>query len=165
MDSMIGRLVPEDDIAVLVMRVQLPLQSDLPVASPRPDIRIARSDLYACHPESVRAARRFIAERVEQLGLNSLPDIQLMVSELATNAVLHAGSPFDVTVERLNDTAVRVEVRDFGQGLPRYFNRGANAERGRGLQIIDVLADTWGVDTRPGGRGKSTWFVVSGGRA
>jgi anti-sigma regulatory factor (Ser/Thr protein kinase) len=86
-----------------------------------------------------------------------------MVSELATNAVLHSGARFDVTIERLDERAVRVEVRDFGTGLPQYFSRGVAAENGRGLQIVDLLAATWGVDSRPGGHGKSTWFVVASG--
>jgi anti-sigma regulatory factor (Ser/Thr protein kinase) len=90
-----------------------------------------------------------------------MPDVQLIVSELATNAVIHSGARFDITVERLNDVTVRVEVRDFGDGTPRLLDRGASADSGRGLQIVDLLAETWGVDTRPGGRGKSTWFIVS----
>ena len=70
-------------------------------------------------PASVKAARRFIVECVEHLGLQCLPDVQLMVSELATNAVLHAKSQFDVTLEKVNHNTVRVEVRDFGNGTPR----------------------------------------------
>jgi anti-sigma regulatory factor (Ser/Thr protein kinase) len=163
MDSMIGQYVPGDDVAVLALRVRLPTESAEAVLAWSADVPIARSDLFACHPASVKASRRFISECVTQLGLHSLPDIQLMVSELATNAILHSGSSFDVTVERLKDTAVRIEVRDFGHGLPQFINRGAEAERGRGLQIIDLLADTWGVDDRPGGRGKLIWFVVSSG--
>jgi anti-sigma regulatory factor (Ser/Thr protein kinase) len=161
MDSMIGQYVPDDDVALLALRVRLPWVGEEPTVARNPDVPIARSELFACHPASVKAGRRFIAECVKQLGLHSLPDIQLMVSELSTNAILHSGSEFDITVERVDETGVRIEVRDFGQGVPRFFNRGVDAERGRGLQIVDLLADTWGVNNRPGGRGKSTWFVVS----
>ncbi len=162
MDTMIGSYVPADDVALLVLRIR-----------PRPERTVteqagtatllARSELFACETTSVRGARRFIAECVPQLGLQRLPDVQLMVSELATNAVQHSGSQFDVTVERLNDTAVRVEVRDFGAGTPRLFPRGQHADRGRGLQIVDRLSQRWGVATRPGAIGKSIWFIVSAG--
>ena len=127
---------------------------------PRVESRLARSELFACEAVSVGAARRFVAGCVEQLGLGRLSEVQLMVSELATNAVQHSGSRFDVTVERLIDSRVRVEVRDSGPGLPRRCEGGTDADSGRGLRIIDLLAETWGVVTRPGGVGKSTWFIV-----
>lgn len=164
MDALIGQYVPDDDVALLALQVnvQATTQKQPPVANGA-SVSVARSDLFPCHPTSVRAARHFVDECVELLGLRSLPDVQLMVSELATNAVLHSGARFDVTIERLDERAVRVEVRDFGTGLPQYFSRGAAAENGRGLQIVDLIAETWGVDSRPGGHGKSTWFVVASG--
>ena len=162
MDTMIGRYVPADDVAVLALRVRPRSprsQTETAEAAPL----LARSELFACEAASVRGARRFIAECVEQLGLRRLPDVQLMVSELATNAIQHSGGRFDVTVERLSDTAVRVEVRDFGSGSPRLLHRGKGAEGGRGLHIVDLLSEAWGVASRPGAIGKSTWFVVSAG--
>jgi phosphoserine phosphatase RsbU/P len=162
MDTMIGSYVPADDVAVLVFRVRpRPKRSTAETAEARP--LLARSELFACEPASVANARRFIAECVEQLGLRHLPEVQLMVSELATNAFQHSGARFDVTVERLSDTTVRVEVRDFGSGTPRLLNRGIEADGGRGLQIVDLLAESWGVVNRPATVGKSTWFVVSAG--
>ena len=162
MDAMIGSYVPADDVAVLALRVRLrPDRSTTEKAETTP--LLARSELFACEPASVRNSRRFIAECVEQLGLRRLPEVQLMVSELATNAIQHSGARFDVTVERITDTTVRVEVRDFGSGTPRLLKSGTSAESGRGLQIIDLLAESWGVANRPGAVGKSTWFVVSAG--
>ena len=167
MDALIGHYVPDDDVALLALQVKLEAagQEQPPVANGAngASVSVARSDLFPCHPASVRAARHFVDGCVELLGLRPLPDVRLMVSELATNAVLHSGARFDVTVERLDERAVRVEVRDFGTGLPQYFSRGVAAENGRGLQIVDLLAETWGVDSRPGGHGKSTWFVVAAG--
>lgn len=161
MDAMIGSYVPVDDVAVLALRVRPRPKRFAKTTETEP--LLARSELFASKPESVGNARRFIAECVEQLGLRRLPEVQLMVSELATNAVQHSGARFDVTVERLSDTDVRVEVRDFGPGMPRLLNRGVEAEGGRGLQIIELLAESWGVVNRPGAAGKSTWFVVSAG--
>ena len=163
MEVLIGRHVPRDDVAVLALRVRSARKRTKPEQSTF-ETQIARSELFAANVESIASARRFITECAEQIGLARMPDVQLMVSELATNAVLHTGSRFDVTVERLSDdTTVRIEVRDFGNGTPRLINRGVQAERGRGLQIVDLLAETWGVVTRSGGIGKSTWLIVSTG--
>ncbi len=161
MDSMIGSYVPADDVAVLALRVTTQSKTAPPPPEDGADWPIARSDLFACDRASVKAARRFIGECVEHLGLHCLPSVQLMVSELATNAVLHAQSQFDVTLERMSHDSVRVEVRDFGCGTPRLFPNSTETEGGRGLRIVDLLAETWGVETRPGGRGKSTWFTFS----
>ena len=90
MDSMIGSYVPADDVALLALRVT-PGPRPMPLTSEdRGEWSLVRSDLFACDPVSVRGARRFIVESVELLGLHRLPDVQLMVSELATNAVVHA---------------------------------------------------------------------------
>jgi anti-sigma regulatory factor (Ser/Thr protein kinase)/putative methionine-R-sulfoxide reductase with GAF domain len=160
MDTMIGRYQPTDDVALLAIRVRPrpPRSADPPVEA---EPVLARSELFACEADSVRGARRFIAECVEQLGLRRQPEVQLMVSELATNAIQYSRSPFDVTVERLSEGSVRIEVRDFGPGMPALSEAGSDADGGRGLRIVDLLSETWGVVTRPGAPGKSTWFIVS----
>jgi phosphoserine phosphatase RsbU/P len=163
MDSMIGSYVPADDIAVLALRVTTQSRTMTPTPEDGVDWPIVRSELFACDRASVKAARRFIGECVEHLGLHCLPNVQLMVSELATNAVLHAKSQFDVTLERVRHGSARVEVRDFGGGTPCLFPSSTATEGGRGLRIVDLLAEAWGVESRPGGRGKSTWFTVSVG--
>ena len=82
-------------------------------------------------------------------------------SVAATNAVVHAQSSFDVTVETLPSDGVRVEVRDFGPGTPQLLDDGPIAVKGRGLRIASVLAEGWGVQDRPGGAGTSTWFTLN----
>lgn len=163
MDSMIGSYVPTDDVALLALRVTLKERTMASDSQEGDEWSLVRSDLFACDPASVGAARRFIAECVEVLGLQRLPDVQLMVSELATNAVFHAKSQFDVVLERLDRNTVRVEVRDFGDGTPTVIPGETESAGGRGLKIVDLLAQTWGVENRGTGRGKSTWFVVSVG--
>jgi anti-sigma regulatory factor (Ser/Thr protein kinase) len=161
MDKLIGGYIPADDVALLAFRVHpqpAPLKRTQQSISELP---VARSQLFPAAPDSVKRARHFLRECVGQLGLDRLPEVELMVSELATNAVLHARSPFDVTVEQLGGNAARIELRDFGEGTPRYFNGGREALGGRGLQIVDLFARSWGVESRAGGRGKSTWFIVS----
>jgi anti-sigma regulatory factor (Ser/Thr protein kinase) len=166
MDDLVGSYVPADDIALLALRIHPAVRSSEPPAPDRaeaavPATSVMRSDLFPCDPSSVPAARKFIGECVEQLGLGSLPLVQLLVSELATNAVVHARSCFDVTVEKLADGCARVEVRDFGGGTPRVLDREPIAVSGRGLQIVTSLARSWGIEERPGGVGKSTWFTVA----
>ncbi|HEY1828368.1 MAG TPA: SpoIIE family protein phosphatase [Acidimicrobiales bacterium] len=164
MKSMIGSYVPADDVAVLALRVNSHETRVQPLHLPGLQVRVTRSELFACEAASIKKARRFMAECVAHLGLECLPDVQLMVSELATNAVQHAGSGFDITVEQVSPDAVRVEVRDFGLGTPRLSHREEEVGGGgRGLHIVDLLSQSWGTDSRQGGTGKSTWFIVTTG--
>jgi anti-sigma regulatory factor (Ser/Thr protein kinase) len=161
MDTMIGSYVPADDVALLALRVTPMPTMRASIVEDQHECPIVRSDLFACHPASVRLARRFVAESVELLGLRRLPEVQLMVSELATNAVLHARSQFDVVLEKVDRNTVRVEVRDFGDGVPTVVHGATDSTGGRGLKIVSLLAQTWGVENRPSGQGKSTWFVLA----
>lgn len=103
-------------------------------------------------------ARRWIVGVCESCDLGHLSDeAALLVSELVTNAVLHARTDCVVIAEKGND-GLRVEVidsaGDFADVQP-----GAerlSAEGGRGLVIVDALATAWGVEEHP--EGKSVWF-------
>jgi anti-sigma regulatory factor (Ser/Thr protein kinase) len=83
--------------------------------------------------------------------------VELLVSELASNAVTHAGTPFTVAVER-DEQRIRVEVSDTGAGKPCVRPPDLLASNGRGLQLLGALADSWGVD--PHEPGKTVWFLV-----
>lgn len=103
-------------------------------------------------------ARHFIYEVLNEWECESLLETaQLLVSELVTNAVLHAGSPIEVTVT-LDREGVRVDVIDhtIRPVMPR--NAPLGALSGRGLRIVDALAKSWG--TRPLPEGKSVWFTL-----
>ncbi len=80
------------------------------------------------------------------------------MSELVTNAVLHAGSDVEVAVQ-LTATAARVEVTDAsGEAVvPR--DARSDEDSGRGLALVGSLARRWGVRPAPGG-GKTVWFEV-----
>ena len=90
---------------------------------------------------------------------DAIPDAQLLVSELVTNAVLHARSATLVTVER-NGTTLRVSVEDDSPAQPRLRELGPEAVTGRGLLLVDRIAQRWGVDPRAAG--KCVWFEVDG---
>ncbi len=82
-----------------------------------------------------------------------------MVSELATNAVQHAGAPFEMSVA-VDPIAsrVRVDVRDPSDGTPARRGLVSDAPHGRGLHIIATLADAWGIEMRRDRPGKTVWF-------
>ena len=114
--------------------------------------------------QSARAARRFVSQVLTGWDDDEgdLTDtVTLLVSELVTNAVLHAGSDVEVSV-RLTPTAARIEVTDAsGESIaPR--DATNEEDSGRGLALVGNLAERWGVRPAPGG-GKTVWFEVNRG--
>lgn len=89
---------------------------------------------------------------------DAIPDAELLVSELVTNAVLHARSSTRVTIEHAG-TTVRVSVCDDSPRRPRLREYGPEAVTGRGLVIVDRIALRWGVD--PSDNGKCVWFEIA----
>jgi len=86
-----------------------------------------------------------------------IPDAELLVSELVTNAVLHARSASRVTIERQGAT-LRISVFDTSPTRPRLRNYGPEAVTGRGLLLVDRISDRWGVEQVP--TGKTVWFEI-----
>ena len=115
--------------------------------------------------ENIGRAREFV---VAALGASHpcAGVLQLIVSELVTNSIVHTRSGWDggtVTVALAlasDGQRVRVEVTDDGgPELPRVRPVDVGAESGRGLQLVDALAGAWGSDRDPGG-GTITWAEV-----
>ncbi len=102
------------------------------------------------------AARRFVEEALRQWGHSEalLDDARLLLSELVTNAVVHARSPFSVSI-RSQDSRVRLAVRDENPAEPTQRPPSVEAVSGRGLQIVAALAKDWGVVATPSG--KTVW--------
>jgi anti-sigma regulatory factor (Ser/Thr protein kinase) len=110
-------------------------------------------------PASIAAARRFV-ERATAPAYSHLCDVAcLVVSELATNAALHGATDYVVKVETLDD-GVRITVGDHGAGMPARRDPGPTDVRGRGLRIVEALADAWGVVPASGTTGKCVWFEL-----
>ncbi len=112
-------------------------------------------------PGSVSAARRFALAALPPLPGQICDDVELMVSELVTNALVHAGT--ELVVEAGYDEhsgTVRVAVGDDGLGQPAVRRPSPADPHGRGLQIVAMLASGWGVDPQEGGAGKTVWFEV-----
>ena len=101
-------------------------------------------------------AREFVAMHLEQNGLPGLVDEgRLIASELATNAVRHARTPFTITMRRTAHE-VTISVRDWSAALPAARPPGMLATGGHGLMLVDALSANWGVTVTTDG-GKAVW--------
>jgi anti-sigma regulatory factor (Ser/Thr protein kinase) len=111
---------------------------------------------FSAEPQAAASARQFVAEVLKGWGHSAslLEDAKLIVSELATNAVRHANSPFSVEICP-KGSIVRLSVRDASRTVPSLRGRDALAESGRGLQIVDALSADWGVEFS--GQDKAVW--------
>jgi anti-sigma regulatory factor (Ser/Thr protein kinase) len=114
-------------------------------------------------PASVHApsiAREFLSEALCSLhGSAVLDDAKLLTSETITNAVLYGGPPIVLAVE-CSETTMEVRVRDGSPNMPRRRHPDEFAQHGRGMLLVDVLSDAWGVDTTEA-TGKEVWFRLS----
>ncbi|GAQ67563.1 histidine kinase-, DNA gyrase B-, and HSP90-like ATPase [Streptomyces scabiei] len=112
-------------------------------------------------PESAATARRLaqvVVLRQWRLSPRMTEDAVLLVSELVGNAVRHTGARVFGLRMRRRPGWIRVEVRDPSRGLPCLMPVQEMDTSGRGLFLVDKLADRWGVDLLP--RGKTTWFEM-----
>jgi anti-sigma regulatory factor (Ser/Thr protein kinase) len=113
------------------------------------------------HAEQVAAARRFVASAIRDSG--PARDVsRLLVSEAATNALLHSasgdGGTFAVEYA-ISDHLLRVEVHDSGGPTgPRRRVHDIESMTGRGLDLFDALSDRWGVAGTPDGW--TVWFEL-----
>lgn len=112
---------------------------------------------FPSHAASVAKARQFVLSVLDVDALTA-ESIQLAVSELATNAVLHARTSFTVRVSGDGST-VRVAVFDRSAAPAVKKDYGPEAVTGRGLSIVERLSDQWGV--MPDGEGKWVWFEMA----
>jgi anti-sigma regulatory factor (Ser/Thr protein kinase) len=116
------------------------------------------------NPEAAAAARTALDKLTGSVPASRLRDLRLLVSELVTNAVRHAGLGRSDRIRLLvdvRDRHVRVEVHDPGEGFtPRAPEPDPARASGWGLYLVDELADRWGVDGA--GRGTRVWFELDG---
>ena len=104
------------------------------------------------------AARKFLrAAACTEHNARVLDEAELLVSELATNAVLHGAPPVTVRVECDGSLGMCVSVSDTGQDHPLERDAAAEEQSGRGVRLVDVISDRWGTDEQPG-NGKAVWF-------
>jgi anti-sigma regulatory factor (Ser/Thr protein kinase) len=114
---------------------------------------------FANSPSSVRLARRFVSGRLAPIDPDTDEAVSLMVSELATNSLRHAGTEFTVAVHIAGHVA-RIEVTDSGPGTPAPRSPSPAEPSGRGLRIVAEMSDDWGVRDDAAGT-KTVWFTVT----
>ncbi len=111
---------------------------------------------------AVAEVRRVLREQLHRWGVPGLVDTaELLTSEIVTNALVHTdrGAVLTATLTSGAARRLRVEVRDFTAHRPRVRHPTDHASSGRGLLLVQALADTWGV--RPQGPGKTVWFELA----
>lgn len=140
----------EDDMALVMLR-----RTAGGTAEPGGRLRqfIPPSD-----PDALSAARHMIRSAVRSWGAGERADeIELVSDELITNALLHTDGPAAVTIRPLSGPGrrLRVEVEDRSSALPHRREPGEAGVSGRGLLLVDQLADLWGVEPR--GNDKCVW--------
>jgi two-component sensor histidine kinase len=109
-------------------------------------------------PRSIAESRRFAQNIVADLPVDLRNAVALMVSELATNALVHTTQGFEITIDRTKDQ-LQVSVADRSDQVPSVQSPSPSESHGRGLRIVRTLSETWG--TADGADGKSVWFQVN----
>ncbi|ULR51994.1 SpoIIE family protein phosphatase [Streptomyces deccanensis] len=152
----------EDDIAMLLLsrKSQGRGRGDT-TAVPAPARRTALTIAQA-EPERIAGARQQIRELLHDWTCaDQVDSAVLLVSEMLTNVLVHTDADALLVAEMTGDGGkrrIRVEVTDASDDLPHKRHPGELASSGRGLVLMDMLADAWGVDPR--GDGKSIWFEL-----
>jgi anti-sigma regulatory factor (Ser/Thr protein kinase) len=106
------------------------------------DVPVALAGLGPVREQVVAAAAAW--------GFPDLRELEIVASELITNAVVHSGADAVLTCRPLDPAGVELSVCDRGRGEPRMADPSLIATSGRGLQIVDALTEAWGVDRSDG---------------
>ena len=137
---------------------------DAPEWSTSPDThdggRADATRAFVGDADELSAARQFVVDILRAWKLDHLvEDAAIVVSELATNAILHARTDYVVTVSALVGT-VRISVRDSSLHLPAVRDPEPTIVTGRGLILVDTIAHTWGTERIADG--KMVWVDLRG---
>lgn len=108
-------------------------------------------------PRSVASLRHFAVQACRHAGQSTCDTVALLVSEVATNALVHGTGEVEVRV-LTQPGLLRVEVSDGSSQLPRPRTAGPDAEGGRGLALVDALSSAWGSESTVDG--KVVWFEL-----
>ncbi|PAZ14151.1 phosphatase [Streptomyces sp. SA15] len=152
----------EDDIAVLLLCREGEGCGCGDSIAVRPRIRRTMLSVAQAEPELVAVARQHLRELLHDwTSPDQVDSAVLLLSEMLTNVLVHTDADALLLAEVRGEPGarrMRVEVTDTSDDLPHRRRPGELASSGRGLMLIELLAEVWGVDPR--GEGKSIWFEL-----
>ncbi|MEV6578146.1 SpoIIE family protein phosphatase [Streptomyces sp. NPDC051582] len=153
----------EDDIAVVLLcREGAECDCGAPAEHVVRPARRTMLTVAQAEPERIAGARRQIRELLHDWAdAEQVDSAVLMVSEMVTNVLMHTDGDALLVAEAVGERGtrrLRIEVADASDELPHKRHPGEMASSGRGVLLMEMLADTWGVDPR--GEGKSIWFEM-----
>ncbi|MBC2907672.1 ATP-binding SpoIIE family protein phosphatase [Streptomyces cupreus] len=155
----------EDDIAVVLLARDGEGCGCGDTVVVRPMVRRTMLTVAQDEPERVAVARQQLRELLHDWpSAEQVDSAVLLLSETLTNVLVHTDADALLLAEvrgEVGGRRIRVEVTDTSDDLPHKRRPGELASSGRGLMLIELLADTWGVDPR--GEGKSIWFELTEG--
>lgn len=122
--------------------------------------RMADEREFEARPDTIGAIRTYVQHHLLRQGLDDdrIDAAVLCTSELATNALLHGEGRIGVALDVHRGRRARVIVRDDNPARPEPRDASPEAEAGRGLMLVGMFADEWGVDTHDDG--KAVWFEL-----
>lgn len=153
-DRLLGQLAPgevrRDDVALVLVR--------LPATARDRHRRVVRR--LPAAPSSAPLSRRYVTDVLQhwQVGEDALETAALLVTELVSNATRHSDAAIELRLELL-EGRLRVSVFDDSHRLPQVADASLDETSGRGLQLVEMLASAWGVETED--RGKAVWFELA----
>jgi len=109
-------------------------------------------------PDTLGRARELVGQALVGAEAATVADVQLVVTELVTNALLHGAPPVTLRIQSRGHGA-RVEVHDHGPRPPLRIRDAGDAMTGRGLALVAALSSAWGAEQN--GAGKVVWAEVS----
>ncbi|MEW2285077.1 SpoIIE family protein phosphatase [Streptomyces sp. NPDC047841] len=152
----------EDDIALLLLGRPGEGRGRGDTLTVRPVVRRTLLSVAQDEPERIAEARQHLRGLLHDwTSAEQVDAAVLLVSEMVTNVLVHTDADAVLLAEVMGEgpgRRLRVEVFDTGDDLPHKRRPGELASSGRGLMLIELLADGWGVDPR--GEGKSIWFEL-----
>ncbi|MCL6668689.1 MULTISPECIES: SpoIIE family protein phosphatase [Streptomyces] len=151
----------EDDIAVVLL-CRPGEGCGFPVPAAAPQVRRTMLSVAQAEPERVAVARQHLRELLHDWrSQDQIDSAVLLLSEMLTNVLVHTDADALLLAEvrgEVGSRRMRVEVNDTSDDLPHKRRPGELASSGRGLVLMELLAQAWGVDPR--GEGKSIWFEL-----
>lgn len=153
----------EDDIAVVLLcRESAERPPGAAPAHPARPVRRTVLTVAQVEPERIAGVRQQIRELLHDWAdPDQVDSAVLMVSEMVTNVLTHTDGDALLVAEAIGELGarrLRVEVADGSDELPHKRQPGEMSSSGRGVLLMEMLADAWGVDPR--GEGKSIWFEL-----